>query len=146
VKNIGSVDTASDATGDNNAEIKQAESNGAGNEACKNDNKTMLSAAPARSQVIPKATSPIYGRTTPLTLSQNAVDNQDILKLTIKAPGQMPLHVEIAITHYDEINDTMFDIDMNVWDNAGNAIEPISLHRFHGPGNWLPYIWSAVSH
>jgi hypothetical protein len=65
--------------------------------------------------------------------------NRDILKLTIKAPGQIPLHIKGEIIHYDEMNDTIFDIDididMNVLDNARNIIEPISFHRFHGHSN-----------
>jgi hypothetical protein len=63
--------------------------------------------------------------------------NRDSLTLTIKAPGQMPLHVKIQITQYDEMNDKIFDIDidMNMWDNAINVMEPISFHRFHGPSN-----------
>jgi hypothetical protein len=35
----------------------------------------------------------------------------------------------------DKIYD--IDVDMNMWDNARNVIEPISFHRFHGPNNWL---------
>jgi hypothetical protein len=50
--------------------------------------------------------------------------------LPLKAPGHMPLHVKAEITHDDEMNDKIFDIDMNVWDNARNVIEPISFHRF----------------
>jgi hypothetical protein len=59
----------------------------------------------------------------------------------------MPLHVKVEITHYNEMNDKIFDIgigidiDMNMWDNARNVIEPISFYRFHGPGNWLSDIW-----
>jgi hypothetical protein len=63
--------------------------------------------------------------------------NGYIMKLTIKAPGQMPLHVKVEITHCDEMNNKIFDIDMNVWDDARNVIEPTSFHRFHGPDNWL---------
>jgi hypothetical protein len=65
--------------------------------------------------------------------------NEDILKLTIKATGQIPKLLQIEITHYHEMNDKMFDIDtnidinidMNVRDNARNVIEPISFHQFH---------------
>jgi hypothetical protein len=59
--------------------------------------------------------------------------NQDILKFMTKAAGQIPTLLQIEISHYDEINDEIFDIDidMNVWDNARNVIEPISFHRFH---------------
>jgi hypothetical protein len=51
--------------------------------------------------------------------------------------GQTPLHVKIEITHYGEMNDKIFDmdIDMNVWDSARNVIESISFHRFHGQRN-----------
>jgi hypothetical protein len=58
--------------------------------------------------------------------------NQDILILTIKAPGQIPKLLQIERTHYYEMNDKIFDIDMYVWDNTRNVIEPISFHRFHG--------------
>jgi hypothetical protein len=61
--------------------------------------------------------------------------NRDILKLTIKAPGVMPLHVQKEITHCDEINDKIFDIDMNVRDNARNVIESISSRLIHAQGN-----------
>jgi hypothetical protein len=65
--------------------------------------------------------------------------NSDILKLTIKAACQMSLHAKGEITHYDEMNNKIFyidididiDIGMNVWDNARNVIELISFHRFH---------------
>jgi hypothetical protein len=65
--------------------------------------------------------------------------NRTLLKLTIKSPDQMQLHVKVEITHYDEMNDKTFDIDMNVWNNAGNVIEPISFHLFHGYNNWEEY-------
>jgi hypothetical protein len=49
------------------------------------------------------------------------------------------------------MNDKIFDIDididiyidMNVWDNARNVIEPISFHRFPGQSNWLAYTWAG---
>jgi hypothetical protein len=52
--------------------------------------------------------------------------------LPIKASGQIRLHVKVEMTHYDEMNDKIFDIDMNVYDNARNVIELISFHLFHG--------------
>jgi hypothetical protein len=58
----------------------------------------------------------------------------------------MPLHVKIEITHYDEKNDTIFDIDIDidieltVCDNARNVIEPVSFHRFQGQSNPMIYI------
>jgi hypothetical protein len=58
-----------------------------------------------------------------------------ILKLTIKVPGQKALDVKGEITDYDEINDKIFDVDMNVWDNARNITEPISFHYFHDRSN-----------
>jgi hypothetical protein len=71
--------------------------------------------------------------------------NEDILKLTIKAMDQISKLLQIEITHYDEMNDKLFDIDidinidininMNVCDNARNVIEPISFHQFHGQSN-----------
>jgi hypothetical protein len=66
--------------------------------------------------------------------------NEDILKLTIKASGQIPKLLQIEITHDDEMNDKIFDIDMNVWDNARYAIKPISFHRFHRQSNSTIYI------
>jgi hypothetical protein len=73
--------------------------------------------------------------------------NQDILKLTIKTPGQITKPLQIKIIHYNEINNKIFDIDidMNVWDNARNVIEPISFHHyiipsFHGGWNSTIYI------
>jgi hypothetical protein len=44
-----------------------------------------------------------------------------------KSTRPNPLHVKVEITHYDEMNDKIFDndIDMNVWDNARNVIESI---------------------
>jgi hypothetical protein len=68
------------------------------------------------------------------------------LKLMIKAPGQIPKLLIIEISHCDEMNDRIFvidiDIDMNVWDNARNLIEPISFRRFHVQRNSTtdPYI------
>jgi hypothetical protein len=55
---------------------------------------------------------------------------QDILKLTIKAPGRILRFLQIEIMHYYEMNDKAFsiDIDMNVWGNARNIIELISFH------------------
>jgi hypothetical protein len=76
--------------------------------------------------------------------------NEAILMLTIKTPGQIPKLLQIEITHYDEMNDKIFDIDvdidvdididMNVWDNARNATEPISFHRFHRQSNSTIYV------
>jgi hypothetical protein len=40
--------------------------------------------------------------------------NQDILKFTIKATGQIPKLLQIEITHYDETNDKIFDIDIDI--------------------------------
>jgi hypothetical protein len=61
--------------------------------------------------------------------------NQDIRKLPTKAPAQMPVHVRKEITHYDEMNHKIIDINMNMWDNARNGMESISFHRFHGSSN-----------
>jgi hypothetical protein len=51
--------------------------------------------------------------------------------------GKTPLRVKIEITHCDEMNDKIFDIDidMNLWDNVRNVTEPISFHHFHRPSN-----------
>jgi hypothetical protein len=57
----------------------------------------------------------------------------------------MPLHVRKEITHNNEINNKIFDIDidiyidMNVWDIVRNRIERISFHLFHGQSNSTIY-------
>jgi hypothetical protein len=38
------------------------------------------------------------------------------------------------------MNDKILDINVNVWDIARNAIEPISFHLFHGQSNPTTYI------
>jgi hypothetical protein len=40
---------------------------------------------------------------------------------------QRPLHIQNEITHYNEVNDRVFniDIDMNIWEIARNVIEQI---------------------
>jgi hypothetical protein len=46
----------------------------------------------------------------------------------------MSLHVQKEITYWNEMNDKIFDIDMNAWDNAMNAINAInsiSFRLFH---------------
>jgi hypothetical protein len=40
--------------------------------------------------------------------------NQNILNLMIKAPGQIPKLLQIEITHYNEMNDKIFDIDIDM--------------------------------
>jgi hypothetical protein len=42
----------------------------------------------------------------------------------------MPLHVRKEITHYNEMNDKIFDIDMNGWNTGRSVIKPISFHLF----------------
>jgi hypothetical protein len=75
--------------------------------------------------------------------------NQDILKLTAKGAGQIPKLLQIEIIHYNEMNDKIFDIsidiDMNMCDNARNIIVPISFHRFHGGHNSTIDICLTVS-
>jgi hypothetical protein len=46
----------------------------------------------------------------------------------MKLLGPMPLHVREEIIHYNEMNNDIFDIDINVRDIARNAIGPISFH------------------
>jgi hypothetical protein len=58
--------------------------------------------------------------------------NRYILTLPIKTPGSMPLHGQKEITHYNAMNDQIFNIDMNMGEIERNIIEPISFHRFHG--------------
>jgi hypothetical protein len=67
--------------------------------------------------------------------------------LTVKGPDQIPKLLQIEITHYDEMSDKTFriDIDMNVWDNARNVIEPISFHRFHSQSNSTIHIYLMLS-
>jgi hypothetical protein len=69
-----------------------------------------------------------------------AILNQYILKLTIKRACEIPKLLQIEITHYDEMNDKICDINMNVLDDARNVIESISFHRFHGPSNSPIYL------
>jgi hypothetical protein len=61
--------------------------------------------------------------------------------LPIKTPGTMPLHVQKEVTHYNEINDKIFDlyIDINMWDIVRNVIELILFHLFHGQSNSTTY-------
>jgi hypothetical protein len=55
----------------------------------------------------------------------------------------MSLHVRKEMTHYNEMNDKIFDIDMNVLDIARNVIKPFSFHLFHGQSDLIAYIgWS----
>jgi hypothetical protein len=44
----------------------------------------------------------------------NAVLNRYILTLPIKTSGSMRLHLEKQIIQYNEMNDQIFDIDMNI--------------------------------
>jgi hypothetical protein len=61
----------------------------------------------------------------------------------------MPGHVKVEITHCDEMNNKMFDIDididMNLRDNARNVIEAISFHGFHGQSNSTIHIYVTLS-
>jgi hypothetical protein len=49
-----------------------------------------------------------------------------------ESTSQTPFHVKIEITHYDEMNNKIYDIDIdintNVWDHARNVMKPISSH------------------
>jgi hypothetical protein len=63
------------------------------------------------------------------------------LKLTIKTRGQISKLFQKEITHYNEMNNKIFDIDMNVWDNARNVIELFSFHQFHGKSNSTIHIY-----
>jgi hypothetical protein len=42
----------------------------------------------------------------------------------------MTLHIGRETIHCNEMNDQIFEVVMNVWDIAGNVIEPMSLHQF----------------
>jgi hypothetical protein len=56
--------------------------------------------------------------------------NQNILKLLVKALGPIRLRVRKEQTHYSEMSDKIFDIDMNAWSIAqmsrANFIQAIS--------------------
>jgi hypothetical protein len=65
-----------------------------------------------------------------------------------QAPGPMPLQSQKGLTHYNEMNVKLFDIDTNVWDITRNAINVISFHLFHGQSSStynLCYRHSSVS-
>jgi hypothetical protein len=51
--------------------------------------------------------------------------NRDILKLPTKTARQMPFDVGKEITHSGEMNNKLFDIHLDVLDNARNVIERI---------------------
>jgi hypothetical protein len=61
----------------------------------------------------------------------------------IKTPGSMPLDIPKEITDYNEMNNQILNvgIELNMWDIARNVIEPISFHRFHWLSNSTTYIW-----
>jgi hypothetical protein len=61
--------------------------------------------------------------------------SQDILKLPIKTRGQMLSDVRQEITHYNEMKNRIFDINLNMRDNARRAIAPTWFYPFHGQGN-----------
>jgi hypothetical protein len=45
------------------------------------------------------------------------------------------------IIHYIEMNDKIFDNDVNVWDHATNLMERLSFHLFHGQRDFMePYL------
>jgi hypothetical protein len=56
-----------------------------------------------------------------------------MLAMKTPRPRSMALHIRKEITHHNEMNDKMFnvDFDMNMWDIARNIIEPILFHLFH---------------
>jgi hypothetical protein len=45
------------------------------------------------------------------------------------------------ITQDNETDDKISGTDMNVWDNARNAIKPMSFYLFHGQRNSTIYNW-----
>jgi hypothetical protein len=49
-----------------------------------------------------------------------------------ESADQMPLGVLKELTHYNEMNNQILDLDVDLWDNARNAIELLSLQLFHG--------------
>jgi hypothetical protein len=53
------------------------------------------------------------------------------IKTFLPIPGQ----IQTEMTDYNEMNDKIFDIDMNVGDIVKNAMEPMSFHVFHGHRN-----------
>jgi hypothetical protein len=72
--------------------------------------------------------------------------NPHILKSLIKASHSVPLPVRKQMTHYNEMNDILFDIairidiDMNVWNLPRNIIKPISFYLFHRHNDSRIYI------
>jgi hypothetical protein len=62
----------------------------------------------------------------------------------IRAPGPTPFGGRKEITQQDDMNDKVFNIDvdtdMKMWDIARNAIGTISFDRFHGQRNPTTYI------
>jgi hypothetical protein len=52
--------------------------------------------------------------------------NRDVLKWPIKAAGTMIFHIQKVITHYNETNDEIFNIDINVWNITRNVMVSIS--------------------
>jgi hypothetical protein len=65
--------------------------------------------------------------------------NRDIQKAPGKTVGQMSLHVRKEIIHSNEMNDQIFNVDMNAWDNVRNVIKPIPFHLFHAQRNSMRY-------
>jgi hypothetical protein len=46
--------------------------------------------------------------------------------------GPLSLHIQKGMVHYNEVNDKIFNIgiDMNMWDLGRNSMESISFHLF----------------
>jgi hypothetical protein len=76
------------------------------------------------------------------TCSPSPFSNGYILMLPIKTRGGMSSHIQEEMTHYNEMNDKIFDvdIDMNMWDNTIDVIESISFHLFHGQNHSTTFI------
>jgi hypothetical protein len=62
--------------------------------------------------------------------------NRSLLLLPITTRGQTALRIQKEITHFNEMDDQIFnigiDMDMIMWDIPRNVTESISFHRFHG--------------
>jgi hypothetical protein len=62
--------------------------------------------------------------------------NRSLLLLPITICGQTPLRIPKEITHSNEMDDQMFDIDIDMnmimWDIPRNVTGSISFHRFRG--------------
>jgi hypothetical protein len=74
--------------------------------------------------------------------SPSPFSNRYILMLPMKTPGRMSSHIQDEMTHCNEMNNKIFniDIDMNMRDITINVMESISFHLFHGQSSSTTFI------